>query len=204
MREDVSAHPTVSFDSDPLILVDAQDREIGSLNKAQCHEGRGVLHRAFSLFVFNSEGALLLQRRSRQKRLWPAFWSNSCCSHPRRGENTATAAKRRLEEELGLVCELRYIYKFQYHAEYLSIGSENELCWVFAGFAGDQTIRPNVNEVDDCRYVEPEVLDREMAVRPASFTPWFHMEWKSLRHDYWSILTERIAGPARAAEVPGP
>lgn len=195
---DPALHPVVSFDSDPLILVDSEDREIGSLDKAGCHEGRGVLHRAFSLFVFNSEGALLLQRRSRQKRLWPAFWSNSCCSHPRLGESTPEAAKRRLEEELGLVCELDYIYKFQYHAEYLSIGSENELCWVFAGFVGDQVLRPNVNEVDDCRYIEPWTLDREMDSRPETFTPWFHMEWRSLRKDYWSILQGRIAGLAQA------
>ena len=191
-------HPVVSFDSDPLILVDPEDRETGSLDKARCHEGQGVLHRAFSLFVFNSEGAVLMQRRSRQKRLWPAFWSNSCCSHPRVGEHTPEAAKRRLEEELGLACELHYIYKFQYHAEYLSIGSEKELCWVFAGFVGDQTVRPNVNEVDDCRYIEPFALDREMDSRPETFTPWFHMEWRSLRNDYWSILTERIVALAQA------
>ena len=96
---DSAPHPVVSFDSDLLILVDSEDRETGSLDKARCHEGKGILHRAFSLFVFNSEGAVLMQRRSRQKRLWPAFWSNSCCSHPRVGEKTPEAAKRRLEEE---------------------------------------------------------------------------------------------------------
>ncbi len=196
---DSAPHPVVSFDSDLLILVDSEDRETGSLDKARCHEGKGILHRAFSLFVFNSEGAVLMQRRSRQKRLWPAFWSNSCCSHPRVGEKTPEAAKRRLEEELGLVCEPSYIYKFQYHAEYLSIGSENEFCWVFAGFVGDQTVRPNVNEVDDCRYIEPETLDREMDSRPETFTPWFHMEWRSLRHDYWSILKGQIAALAQTS-----
>ena len=78
-------HDVVSFDSEELILVDTQDHELGYCSKAQCHDGDGVLHRAFSLFVFDRRGRVLLQQRSAQKRLWPLYWSNSCCSHPRRG-----------------------------------------------------------------------------------------------------------------------
>ena len=81
-----STSPIVSFDTEDLILVDPQDQVQGHLNKAACHLGEGLLHRAFSVFLFNAEGELLLQQRSEQKKLWPLYWANSCCSHPRRGE----------------------------------------------------------------------------------------------------------------------
>ena len=99
---DLSTRPfntIVSDESEPLILVDEADREIGHLDKGACHDGKGVLHRAFSLFIFNDSGELLLQQRSAQKRLWPLFWSNSCCSHPRKGESMETAVERRLAQD---------------------------------------------------------------------------------------------------------
>lgn len=106
-------HEVVSCESELLILVDEQDREIGHGSKAACHDGEGVLHRAFSLFIFNEAGELLLQQRSAQKRLWPMFWSNSCCSHPRQGETMEQAVHRRLEQELGMTSALQYLYKFR-------------------------------------------------------------------------------------------
>src|SRR5690606_14929915 len=108
----------VSFDDEALVLVDADDREIGFLDKASAHDGEGVLHRAFSLFIFNPQGELLLQQRAADKRLWPGFWANSCCSHPRRGESMQDAIRRRLDEELGLDCALHFLFKFQYQARY--------------------------------------------------------------------------------------
>ncbi len=96
----------VSFDDEPLVLVDHDDHEVGFMDKASAHEGKGTLHRAFSLFVFNAKGELLLQQRAPGKRLWPGFWSNTCCSHPRRGETMDNAIHRRLSEELGLQCPL--------------------------------------------------------------------------------------------------
>ena len=104
----------VSFDSERLILVDAADREIGHASKADAHVGKGILHRAFSLFVFNSAGELLLQQRAPGKPLWPGYWANSCCSHPRGGEDMETATQRRLSEELGFTCPLEFVFKFQY------------------------------------------------------------------------------------------
>ena len=95
-------HRIVSSEQEELILVDREDNELGFLSKAECHDGAGVLHRAFSLFLFNDEGELLLQQRSGNKRLWPNFWSNSCCSHPRRGESMEVATRRRLRDELNL------------------------------------------------------------------------------------------------------
>ncbi|MHB1544865.1 MAG: isopentenyl-diphosphate Delta-isomerase [Gammaproteobacteria bacterium] len=178
------SHPIVSFDTEKLILVDKEDRETGSLSKFECHEGMGILHRAFSLFIFNEAGELLVQKRSPQKLLWPNFWSNSCCSHPRMGEDTGKAATRRLKEELQLSCEIDYLYKFQYHAEYFSIGSESEFCWVFIG-ASSEPARANANEVSEFRYIRPEQLDQAMESEPGQFTPWFRLEWGRIRKEYW-------------------
>ena len=126
-------HEVVSSEEEPLILVDESDREIGHLSKGACHDGDGVLHRAFSLFVFNAAGELLLQQRSDEKRLWPLFWSNSCCSHPRRGETMELATERRLAQELGMTSDSHHLFTFQYQAPYLDLGSENEVCWVYVG-----------------------------------------------------------------------
>ena len=180
-------HPVVSFESDELILVDEQDREIGFRSKAQCHDGQGTLHRAFSLFIFNDAGELLLQQRSAAKRLWPLYWSNSCCSHPRRGESMELAIERRLREELGLGCDLEFLYKFIYQAPFGDLGSEHELCWVYAGRTSDP-VRANDNEIAAWRYVSPEALDREMAEKPETLTPWFKLEWERLRREHGAEL----------------
>jgi len=136
MYEDRVSHSTTS-DSDSLILVDEADREVGHLDKARCHDGQGVLHRAFSLLIFNEAGELLLQQRAAGKRLWPLYWSNSCCSHPRRAETMETAIHRRLYEELGLRCPLQFLFKFQYQAQFDATGAEQELCSVFVGRTSD-------------------------------------------------------------------
>jgi len=166
----------VSSESESLILVDADDNEIGFESKGRCHDGEGMLHRAFSLFVVNRNDEVLLQQRSADKRLWPMYWSNSCCSHPRRGESLQVAAERRLFEELGLRCHFRFLYKFQYQASFGELGSENELCSVFLGRTDDE---PSVNETEIAalRYVAPQDLTRELSEQPQRFTPWFKLEW---------------------------
>ena len=93
---------------DALILVDSADRDVGRLSKARCHEGNGILHRAFSLLIFDGNGDLLIQQRAPGKRLWPLYWSNSCCSHPRSGETMEEATQRRLHEELGISCQIAF------------------------------------------------------------------------------------------------
>lgn len=177
------AHATVSSEAEELVLVDADDRVRGYASKAACHDGQGDLHRAFSLFVFNAEGALLLQQRSAGKRLWPGYWANSCCSHPRRGESMDEATQRRLLQELGMRCALRYLFKFEYHADYRGLGAEHELCSVYVG----QTAAPvqaNRSEVAAWRFVSPTALDVEMAAHPERFTPWLKLEWQRLRRDF--------------------
>lgn len=182
MADPSSAHPTVSSDDEPLILVDADDRPIGHANKAVCHDGEGQLHRAFSLFIFNRQGELLLQQRSADKRLWPGYWANSCCSHPRQGESMEQATQRRLHQELGMRCPLQFVFKFEYHAKFGDLGSEHELCWVYFGIC-DDPVQANANEVQDWRFVAPAELDREIAAHPERFTPWLKLEWQRLRTD---------------------
>lgn len=170
----------VSSESEPLILVDAEDNVLGYENKGRCHDGDGLLHRAFSVFVFNARDELLLQQRAAGKRLWPQYWSNSCCSHPRRGETLEVAARRRLAEELGIACEIEFLYRFQYQARFGDLGSENELCSVFLG-RSDAAPEYNATEIAAVRYVAPDALEAELANAPERFTPWFKLEWPRVR-----------------------
>ena len=182
-----SVSRVVSSEDEQLILVDKDDRERGHLTKAACHDGAGVLHRAFSAFLFNAAGELLLQQRAASKRLWPGYWSNSCCSHPRRGESMNTATGRRLEDELNLAAELRFVYKFRYQASYADLGSEHELCHVFLGRIGND-VQPNAEEISAIRFVSAESLDGELSASPDRFTPWFKLEWDALKTDHSAIL----------------
>jgi isopentenyl-diphosphate Delta-isomerase len=184
----------VSFDSERLILVDDADREVGYASKADAHAGKGILHRAFSLFVFNRAGELLLQQRAEGKQLWPGYWANSCCSHPRRGEDMDPATQRRLLEELGFSCPLEFVYKFRYHAEFGEAGSESELCWVYVG-ASDAPVRVNETEIAAWRYVAPAALDAEIAEAPERFTPWLKLEWQRLRGEFAPRLPRAIDAP---------
>lgn len=187
------ARQVVSSEEEPLILVDEADREIGHLSKGACHDGDGVLHRAFSLFVFNPAGELLLQQRAAGKRLWPLFWSNSCCSHPRRGETMEVATERRLAQELGLTSSVHHLFTFRYQAPYLDLGSENEVCWVFAGLS-EEPPRPNVHEIADVRWISPGDLDREFETQPEIFTPWFALERPRVRDVFQEAIGLRTGG----------
>lgn len=177
----------VSSEAEELILVDNDDREQGTLSKAACHDGDGILHRAFSAFLFNANGELLLQQRAASKRLWPGFWSNSCCSHPRRGETMTTATERRLEEELNLSADLRFVYKFRYQAAYGDLGSEHELCYVFLGRIGADVV-PNAEEIAATRFVSADALNAQLSGSPERFTPWFKLEWDALQREHGDLL----------------
>ena len=181
------AAPVVSFDDEPLILVDRQDNVRGYESKARAHLGDGMLHRAFSIFLFNAAGDVLLQQRSRDKPLWGGFWSNSCCSHPRRGESMVDAAKRRLFEEVGVSAPLTFLYRFEYQARFGDVGSEHELCSVFAA-RSDAPIAVNPNEISDHRFVAPATLDRELETAPDRHTPWLKLEWPRIRRSHWETI----------------
>jgi isopentenyl-diphosphate delta-isomerase len=186
--DEVQASRSIGADSESLILVDEADREVGHLDKARCHQGRGVLHRAFSLLIFNPAGELLLQQRAASKRLWPLYWSNSCCSHPRRAETMEAAIHRRLYEELGLRCPLQFLFKFQYQAQFDAAGAEQELCSVFIGRSADP-VRVDPNEILAWRWISPENLQAELAAGAKQFTPWFLMEWERIRRDHHAVLS---------------
>ena len=177
------SHRIVSSESEELILVDREDNEIGYASKADAHNGSGILHRAFSLFLFDAAGELLLQQRAPGKRLWGGYWSNSCCSHPRRGESLATATSRRLIDELNFETELEHVYSFCYEASFGDAGSENELCHVYLGRAPAE-ITPNESEIEAIRFVSAAALDAEFRATPERFTPWFTQEWRELNEKH--------------------
>jgi isopentenyl-diphosphate delta-isomerase len=177
----------VSFEDEPLIVVDEENNVLGHRTKAECHDGEGILHRAFSVFIFNDRGELLLQQRSADKRLWPMFWSNSCCSHPRRGETEDEAAGRRIEEELGIATALERLFTFQYHAAFEDKGSEREVCTVFLGRTSDP-IRANEHEIADWKWISVEELEAGLESDGGSYTPWLKMEWARMRSEFTEAL----------------
>lgn len=185
-------HRIVSSEREQLILVDRDDNELGSLSKAECHDGAGVLHRAFSVFLFNDKGELLLQKRSDDKRLWPGFWSNSCCSHPRYGESMETATRRRLRDELNLVTSLEYVYRFCYTAKFDEAGSENESCHVYLGKA-PADLHPNDSEIAAIRFLTAADFEDEVTRFPERFTPWCKQEWGELRDRHEEQLSRYCA-----------
>lgn len=183
----------VSSESESLILVDEQDNDIGVLSKGECHDGDGLLHRAFSVFLFDQQGRLLIQQRSAEKRLWPLYWANSCCSHPRAGETMAEATERRILEELGVRSPLQFIYKFRYQAHYEDLGAEHELCWVYVGRVERFQLRPNPSELAAWKFVTAEEVDQMMAAPDARVAPWFRLEWQALRGEYSAELANALA-----------
>ena len=183
MEDPTTNTNVISDDRDLLILVDSSDEEIGELDKEACHNGSGKLHRAISVFIFNRDGDLLIQQRHAQKRLWGSAWSNSCCSHPRAGEETDVAARRRVAEELGLETHLTFLFKFEYRASYNELGSEHELCSVYAGQVDCEPI-VNTNEIQAWEWVSSRELNRRIEQTPNDFTPWLRIEWARINDEF--------------------
>lgn len=170
-----------------VVLVDEQDAEKGMMEKLQAHvEGR--LHRALSVFVFNTRGGLLLQQRAAGKYHSAGLWTNTCCSHPRPGEEIRDAAKRRLYEEMGLTCGLKEAFSFVYRAVFQNDLIEHEYDHVFVGIT-DALPEPEPDEVAAWKYVSPAQLDEEMRLHPASFTEWFKI---CLRDHKTQLFDENI------------
>jgi len=157
-----------------VTLVDAADQTLGSWGKIQAHRA-GKLHRAFSILINNPDGEFLLQRRASRKYHFAGHWSNACCGHPRPGEETLAAARRRLAEELGIMVPLDRVAEFRYRAVDPASGLiEHEYLHVLWGqFVGKP--RPNPNEVGAVRWMPPNAVQRALARRPSRFTPWFRL-----------------------------
>ena len=166
-----------------LILVNELDEMVGTMEKMEAHQ-KAMLHRAFSIFIFNSKGEMLLQQRAEEKYHCGGLWTNTCCSHPRPEEDTAAAAKRRLQEELGFTTPIKKAFDFVYTAPFSNGLTEYEFDHVFFGeYEGD--LRPNPKEVAAVRYLSVNTIQSMMEEKPAQFTPWFHiafpkmMDWLS-------------------------
>jgi isopentenyl-diphosphate delta-isomerase len=156
-----------------IILVDKNDKPIGFEEKIKAHENGGKLHRAFSVFIFNSKGEMLLQLRSGKKHHFGGLWANTCCSHPRKGEDTADAAHRKLKQEFGFDTKLKEIFSFIYHEpDKNSNLSEYEFDHVFIGkFDGEPKLNPE--EVDEFRWIKIEDLKKDMQNNIHNYVPWF-------------------------------
>jgi len=173
---------TVSFDDEPLILVDGDDVVTGYETKLDAHLGDGKLHRAFSVFLFDGPDRVLLQQRASGKLLWPGYWANSCCSHPRRGETWDTAARRRTGDELGVSARLSHLFTFRYKARYEDIGTEHELCAVYVGqLDSDAALNINREEIASWAWMSRDEVDLAIAERTLPFAPWFLLEWEQLK-----------------------
>lgn len=156
-----------------VILVDKNDRAIGKMEKMEAHV-KGVLHRAFSAFIFNSENELILQQRSLTKYHSPGLWTNTCCSHPRFGETLESAVHRRLKEEMGFDCEVERKLQFVYKAQVGQGLTEHELDHVFFGFTDVQPVI-NMEEVNDWKTMSMADIRIDMKAHPEVYTVWFRI-----------------------------
>ncbi len=154
-----------------VILVTAEDEEVGVMEKMEAHQ-KGLLHRAFSVFIFDSNGRMLLQQRAVQKYHGGLLWTNACCSHPKANEKIEIAAQRRLQEELGFITPLQKIFSFTYQAPVENNLIEHEYDHVFAG-EYESGIKPNKEEVADYAYYTMEEIKSFLVRRPNDFTAWF-------------------------------
>ncbi|MCS3869081.1 isopentenyl-diphosphate delta-isomerase [Chryseobacterium ginsenosidimutans] len=165
-----------------VVLVNSQDEVLGLMEKQQAHVN-GLLHRAFSVFLFNSKGEMLLQKRASEKYHSPLKWTNAVCSHPRIEETYLEGAKRRVKEELGIEAELSEKFDFIYKADVGNGLWEHELDHVFVGNFEDE-FHLNKEEVEDVRYISMEDLDREMIEQPEHFTEWFKIILEEYKHHF--------------------
>jgi isopentenyl-diphosphate Delta-isomerase len=156
-----------------VILVDEHDNETGIMEKMEAHQ-KGLLHRAVSVFISNTKGEWLLQRRALGKYHSNGLWTNACCSHPIPGESIQEAANRRLTEEMGLKAPLRKLFHFKYKALLHNKMTEHELDHVFFGVTDDEPAI-NAEEVEEWRYISREHLRRELDSMPENFTVWFRL-----------------------------
>jgi isopentenyl-diphosphate delta-isomerase len=163
----------VEKNEDYVILVNDKDEEIGIMPKLEAHE-KALLHRAFSVFVMNSGGELMLQQRAAGKYHSPRLWTNTCCSHQRLGESSVEAGKRRLMEEMGFQTDLKELFSFVYKAPFENGLTEHEYDHVLLGYYEDD---PMVNpaEAANWKWMKPEAIRLDMREHPARYTAWFRI-----------------------------
>ncbi len=163
----------MAIDTKNVILVNEQDEWLGTMEKLEAHQ-KGLLHRAFSVFVINDKNEMLLQQRADGKYHSGGLWSNTCCSHPAPGESTKAAAHRRLQEEMGFDCDIDAIFTLRYKSDVGNSLIENEYDHIFIGRYSD-TVEHNPEEVKDHKFVSITELEQWIKNEPDAFTAWFHL-----------------------------
>lgn len=170
------------MENDKVILVNEHDDLVGIMDKMEAHR-QGLLHRAFSIFIFNGKGEMLLQQRAVSKYHSGGLWTNACCSHPIPGEKTEDAAQRRLKEELGFETPVEKIFDFVYKADFDNGLTEHEFDHVFAGeYEGELNV--NSDEVSDFCYKEISEIKATMETHPQKYTAWFHLAFPKIE-EWW-------------------
>ena len=159
-----------------VILVDENDNQVGLMPKLEAHQ-KGLLHRAFSVFIFNSKYELLLQKRASSKYHSGGLWTNTCCSHPREGEDILDAAKRRLFEEMGIETSLRKVHDFIYKAELDNDLTEHEFDHVLYGIYNEDPII-NEDEADDFKWIDMDSLNEDIKTNGNNYTIWFKIAFE--------------------------
>jgi len=154
-----------------VILVNEKDEQIGLMEKIEAHE-KALLHRAFSVFVFNDKNELMIQQRALSKYHSPGLWTNTCCSHQREGESNIEAGKRRLQEEMGFSTELKDTISFIYKAPFDNGLTEHEFDHILVGyFEGEPNLNPD--EVAEWKWMSLEAIEEDMQANPSIYTEWF-------------------------------
>lgn len=181
--------------SEQIVVVDEHDVVLGTEEKDRCHDGEGILHRGFLAMIFDATGALLLTRRSAEKRLWPGYWDGSVASHVLEGEDYVQASRRRLREELGIDAPgIEYSFKFRYKVGYGSAGTEHEICAVTIARGIPLTaLSADEREISEVRSVDLKALIEQVRSSPDGYTPWLVL---ALDH-----ISERPASMAREYAV---
>lgn len=161
------------MDRNKVVLVDEQDHALGEMDKMEAHQ-KGILHRAFSIFIFNHERQMLIHQRAQHKYHGGGLWTNACCSHPQWGEEIKASALQRLAYEMGLKCDIDHLFSFTYHTPVENNLIEHEYDYVFMGYTDDQ---PDFNpdEVQNYQWISKTDLLKQIAEQPEKFTYWFRM-----------------------------
>lgn len=178
------------IEEEEVILVNTNDEVIGTMPKLEAHL-QGKLHRAFSIFIFNASKQLLLQQRALNKYHSPGEWTNTCCSHPKPGEETTDATVRRLQEEMGMECKMEPVFSFLYEAEVGDGLIENEYDHVYFG-TSDNLPQPNAEEVSAFRYVDMEELKADLIEHPENYTAWLKISFEQVLFHYYKIFAKEF------------
>lgn len=172
-----------------VILVNKKNEQIGTMAKMEAHE-KGLLHRAFSVFILNNDGAIMLQQRAASKYHSPLLWTNTCCSHQRVGETNIEAGKRRLQEEMGFVAELKELFSFIYKAPFDNGLTEHEYDFVMIGsFDAEPAINPD--EVEAWKWMSPELVKKDINDNPEQYTVWFKIIFEKFYQHLFEISEKK-------------